>query len=109
MHVFPLSFAEFMQVYSGNAYDGCTYGGLPMTLAMQTDEQKAAYLKLLFDETYLKDIVERNSVGKPQALKELIDCRHVQASFEFGHYRQYGQNLHWQSARSVFIDGCASF
>lgn len=73
MHVFPLSFAEFMQVYSGNAYDGCTYGGLPMTLAMQTDGQKAAYLKLLFDETYLKDIVERNSVGKPQALKELID------------------------------------
>lgn len=44
-----------------------------MTLAMQTDEQKAAYLKRLFDETYLKDIVERNAVGKPQALEELID------------------------------------
>ena len=56
-----------------NAYDGCTYGGLPMTLAMQTDEQKAAYLKRLFDETYLTDIVERNAVGKPQALEELID------------------------------------
>ncbi len=77
IHVFPLSFAEFMQVFDGDIYKGwteyCTYGGMPMTVSMTTDEQKASYLKRLFDETYLKDIVERNCVGKPRELEELID------------------------------------
>ena len=77
VHVFPLSFSEFMRAYDGDVYSGwtqyCTFGGMPMTLGMATEEQKAAYLKRLFDETYLKDIVERNSVGKPQELEELID------------------------------------
>lgn len=77
VHVFPLAFSEFMQAYDGDVYSGwtqyCTFGGMPMTLGMDTEEQKAAYLKRLFDETYLKDIVERNAVGKPQELEELID------------------------------------
>lgn len=77
VHVFPLSFSEFMQAYDGDVYSGwtqyCTFSGMPMTLGKATEEQKAAYLKRLFDETYLKDIVERNAVGKPQELEELID------------------------------------
>ena len=49
------------------------YGGLPLTVTMKTDEQKAVYLQNLFRETYLKDIVERNRLGKPRELEDLIN------------------------------------
>lgn len=58
VHVYPLSFKEFMEVYEGDVYKGwaeyVTYGGLPLTVTMKTDEQKARYLSTLFDETYIK-------------------------------------------------------
>lgn len=43
------------------------YGGLPLILSMKTDEQKINYLKHLFEETYLKDIIERNRIEKVQS------------------------------------------
>ena len=45
VHIFPLSFGEFMQVYDGDDYHGWAeymmYGGLPLTVSMKTDEQKS--------------------------------------------------------------------
>lgn len=77
IHVLPLTFAEFMQTYNGDVYHGwaeyITYGGLPFTLTMQTDEQKAKYLQNLFNETYVKDILSRNRITKSQELDSLID------------------------------------
>lgn len=77
IHVYPLTFREFMQVYEGDEYHGwadyVTYGGLPLTLAMKTEEQKVGYLERLFEETYLKDIIERNGVEKIQELNDLIN------------------------------------
>ena len=44
IHVYPLTFKEFMQVYEGDAYHGWAeyviYGGLPLTVTMKTEEQK---------------------------------------------------------------------
>lgn len=77
VHIFPLSFQEFMQVYDGDAYHGWSeyimYGGLPLTVTMKSDEQKVQYLTSLFQETYIKDIVERNNIEKQQELEDLLN------------------------------------
>lgn len=77
VHIHPLTFKEFMQVYDGDMYHGwadyVVYGGLPLTVTMKTDEQKVRYLETLFTETYIKDIVERNGIEKEQELGDLIN------------------------------------
>ncbi len=77
VHIFPLSFGEFMTVYDGDDYHGWAeymmYGGLPLTVTMKTDEQKSQYLIKLFKETYLKDIVERNTVERAQEMEDLLN------------------------------------
>lgn len=77
IHVYPLNFKEFMDAYSGDKYQGwadyVTYGGLPLTVTMKTEEQKIGYLTKLFEETYIKDIVERNNIEKIQELNDLIN------------------------------------
>lgn len=77
IHVYPLTFREFMQVYEGDEYHGwadyITYGGLPLTATMKTEEQKIHYLNRLFEETYIKDIEERNHIEKVQELNDLIN------------------------------------
>ncbi|MCM1039868.1 MAG: ATP-binding protein [Ruminococcus sp.] len=77
IHVYPLTFKEFMQVYAGDMYHGwaeyTVYGGLPLTVTMKTEEQKVQYLTRLFDETYLKDIIERHHIEKSQELEDLVN------------------------------------
>lgn len=77
IHVFPLTFKEFMQVYEGDVYHGWSeyvvYGGLPLVATMRTDEQKIHYLTNLFTETYLKDIIERYHIGKIQEMDDLLN------------------------------------
>ena len=77
IHIYPLTFKEFMQVYEGDMYHGwaeyIVYGGLPLTVTMKTEEQKIHYLTKLFDETYLKDIIERHHIEKSQELEDLVN------------------------------------
>ena len=77
IHVFPLTFKEYMQGYNGDTYHGFAdyimYGGLPLILSMKTEEQKVEYLTRLFEETYIKDIRERNRIDKVQELNDLIN------------------------------------
>lgn len=77
VHVFPLTFAEFMQTRSDNVYhawaDYVEYGGLPLVAGMPTPEQKIRYLTSLFTETYLKDVIEHNHLKKTQELDNLVD------------------------------------
>lgn len=76
IHIYPLTFKEFMQVYDGDKYEGLSeymvYGGLPLVATMKTDEQKSKYLENLFEETYLKDIKERYKIEKAQEMDDLI-------------------------------------
>lgn len=75
--IYPLSFAEFMTAYEGSKQQGLdeymTFGGLPMILSCKTEEQKSAYLKNLFDETYIKDIKDRYHIRNEEEFEELIN------------------------------------
>lgn len=77
VHINPLSFSEFMSVYPGKKEDGWNeyviYGGLPAIVQKQTAEEKSAYLKNIFEETYFSDIIERNKVRNTEELQELVN------------------------------------
>lgn len=77
IHIYPLTFKEFMQVYEGDMYHGWAeytiYGGLPLTVTINTEEQKINYLTKLFDETYLKDIIDRHHIEKSGELEDLVN------------------------------------
>lgn len=77
VHMFPLSFSEFMTVYNGNKYDGwneyITYGGIPLVVLAETEEQKMALLDNLFKETYISDIVKRNKIRNVYEMESLLD------------------------------------
>lgn len=77
IRVYPLSFAEYVTGFNGteeNAFNEyMTYGGLPRILSFQTDEQKAKYLTSLFQETYLKDIIEHNRISNTNELEDLVN------------------------------------
>lgn len=75
--IYPLSFAEFMSAFDGSNQLGLdeymTFGGLPLILSYKTEEQKSAYLKNLFEETYIKDIKERYQIRHEEEFEELIN------------------------------------
>lgn len=77
IHMYPLSFSEFMSVYDGHYYDGwneyITYGGIPIVVLADTDEQKIALLNSLFKETYIRDIVIRNKVRNVAEIVTLLN------------------------------------
>lgn len=77
IHVYPLSFSEYMSAYQGTpdeAWDDyLVYGGLPLVLTMEAPEDKADYLTSLFQKVYISDIVEHHSVRNKAELDELVD------------------------------------
>ena len=77
VHMYPLSFAEFMSVYTGTKQDGWNeymlYGGLPLVLNFTTPDQKIAFLKSLFEETYISDIIGRHNIRNKTELEELLN------------------------------------
>ena len=77
VHLYPLSFSEFMQVYPKDIRQGwqdyAMYGGMPKLIGMEEPADKIAYLKGIFSETYMKDILERNDVRNQGELEELLD------------------------------------
>ena len=77
VHVYPVNFREYMTVFNGDKYEGWSsyvrFGGLPLTVTMNSDEQRVEYLTRLFEETYIKDIIERNHIEKKQELNDLIN------------------------------------
>ncbi len=77
VHMYPLSFAEFMSVYPGTKQDGWNeymlYGGIPLVLEFTTPDQKIAFLKSLFEETYISDIVGRHNIRNKAELEELLN------------------------------------
>ena len=77
VHMYPLSFSEFMSVWQGTKQEGWNeymlYGGLPPVLNFAAPEQKTAFLKNLFEKTYVTDIVKRHSVRNKAELEELLN------------------------------------
>lgn len=77
IRVYPLNFSEFYSAYGGD-FDSawlmfCNYGGMPLCLSMQTQEDKGKYLTNLFETTYLADIINRNNLRGNAEINELTD------------------------------------
>ncbi|MCM1327163.1 MAG: ATP-binding protein [Lachnoclostridium sp.] len=77
IHMYPLSFSEFMSVYDGNQYDGwneyVSYGGIPLVVLADTEEQKVALLDNLLKETYIRDIIKRNKIRNVSEMEALLN------------------------------------
>lgn len=77
IHMYPLSFAEFMSIYKGDKYDGLIeymiYGGIPMVALRDGAENKSLMLKRLFEEIYIRDIETRHNVRNKDDLEDLLN------------------------------------
>lgn len=73
----PLSFSEFYSVFNGSREDALidylTFGGLPMIVSMQSDEEKIKYLQSLFKNTYISDILARYNIKNETELDDLVN------------------------------------
>lgn len=75
IHVYPLSFAEMSSCYEDKDKaweDYVLCGGMPFVLEMETFEEKSRYLKKLFEETYIKDIIDRNQIKNSEEVLEVL-------------------------------------
>ena len=77
IRVHPLSFAEYYSAVGGDkneAFDEYAfYGGMPLILSRPNDTAKMNYLKSLFSEVYIKDIVERKRIERQDVLEQILD------------------------------------
>lgn len=77
VRVHPLSFMEFSSAVTMDkslAFDEYAfYGGMPMMLSRKNETAKMDYLKSLFSEVYLKDIVERKKIKREDILSSKLD------------------------------------
>lgn len=77
IHVYPLSFEEFYSHVGGDerkALDAyMLYGGMPRVLALTDEKDKKDYLSSLYNELYVKDIVERNGIEREDVLNDILD------------------------------------
>lgn len=77
VRIYPLSFAEFFSCYNRDYEEAwaeyLVYGGLPQTVKFSRESQKAEYLKNIFNNVYLKDVVERNHIQNADELDTLLD------------------------------------
>lgn len=77
IRIYPLSFAEFYSTYDGDYDDAwddyMIYGGLPQIVGFQSERHKADYLKNIFANVYLKDVIERNKIQSVDEIGILVD------------------------------------
>lgn len=77
VRVHPLSFSEYYAAVGGDKADAfdnyAFFGGMPLVLSRPDDEARMAYLKSLFSEVYLKDIVERKKITREDVLSDILD------------------------------------
>ena len=77
IRIYPLSFAEFYAAFDGDYDDAweeyMIYGGLPQVLQFSVERQKAEYLKNIFTNVYIKDVVERNKLRNVDEIDTLVD------------------------------------
>lgn len=77
IRVHPLSFAEYYAAVGGDKAEAfenyAFFGGLPLILSRPDDTARMNYLKALFSEVYLKDIVERKKIRREDVLSATMD------------------------------------
>jgi predicted AAA+ superfamily ATPase len=77
IRVHPLSFSEYYAAVGGDKAEAfeeyAFYGGMPLILSRPDEAAKMSYLKSLFSEVYLKDIVERKKIRREDVLSAVLD------------------------------------
>lgn len=77
IRIYPLSFVEFYGAFDGDYEDAweeyMIYGGLPQVAQFSVERQKAEYLKNIFTNVYMKDVVERNRIQNVDEIGTLVD------------------------------------
>ena len=77
IRIYPLTFAEFYSAFGGEYDDAwdeyLNYGGLPALLDMNNSKQKMDYLKSIFDNVYMKDVIDRNKIKNRDEINTLVD------------------------------------
>lgn len=77
IHMYPLSFSEFMSVYECDKYEGLSeymmYGGIPLVVLRKDLNEKAEALENLFNEIYVRDIFKRNRIKNQGELEDLLN------------------------------------
>lgn len=77
IHIHPLSFREYHSAFERPKEETLPeyllYGGLPETIRMTTIEEKVTFLKNVYEETYIRDIVERYNIKQEEELEILIN------------------------------------
>ena len=77
IRVHPLSFSEYYSAVGGDkneSFDNYAFfGGMPLVLSRPDDTAKMNYLKSLFSEVYLKDIIERKKIKREDILSAAMD------------------------------------
>lgn len=77
IHMYPLSFSEFMTTYKGDKYEGLSqymlYGGIPLVVLREDPKDKISTLENLFSEIYIRDIVARNNIRNKSELEDLLN------------------------------------
>ncbi|MDO4546686.1 MAG: ATP-binding protein [Clostridia bacterium] len=73
----PLSFREYYSAVGGDKNDAfdayAFFGGMPLILSRPDDMAKMSYLRSLFSEVYIKDIVERKNIEREDVLSQVLD------------------------------------
>ena len=86
IHMYPLSFEEFYNYNGGYKIEAfeeyLKYGGMPLAVLKNNEQDKKDYLIKLFETTYYKDILEHNNLNKTESLDELCcilsnECGHL--------------------------------
>lgn len=77
IHVYPLSFEEYYSYVGGEkraALDQyMLYGGMPRAALLSDEKDKKMYLTNLYEELYVKDIVERYSLKREDILNDILN------------------------------------
>ena len=78
IRVYPLSFDEFLAYSKLEKADALEqylmFGGMPLAVIEPDDREKGQYLQGLFQNVYIKDIVERHKLKDDTVLCALVDA-----------------------------------
>ena len=84
IHVYPLSLQEYYSFFGGDTKECLEqyllYGGMPRILSFKDETAKKKYLSSLYDEVYIKDIIEHNKIERPDILEQILDYLSSQIS-----------------------------
>lgn len=76
VHVFPLSFAEFVSGFDGGLHEAWAqysrYGGMPAVVALESEEEKRSRLTSFLKDTCVADVAGYYDVGKTSELEAFI-------------------------------------